>query len=178
MGANKEKTEEEQHALVVCPPPADLTCHMPPHASPPKQPHTHKASATLRTSRRTPSLPASAGQTAPSRSRLMRAPVAWPASPPSSRSDRSPHRQTCPHSPHTTKPSLLYTHTTALYFASNNKQASTTMALSRRRGTLEPLSSSGFNQRQSMGMPSRGVSRTSLGPNFDKQAKPQVRVQA
>ncbi|GAB5033315.1 kinetochore protein ndc8 [Nannochloropsis oceanica] len=47
------------------------------------------------------------------------------------------------------------------------------MALSRRRGTLEPLSSSGFNQRQSMGMPSRGVSRTSLGPNFDKQAKPQ-----
>ena len=52
------------------------------------------------------------------------------------------------------------------------------MALSRRRGTLEPLSSSGFNQRQSMGMPSRGVSRTSLGPNFDKQAKPQVRVQA
>jgi hypothetical protein len=50
------------------------------------------------------------------------------------------------------------------------------MALSRRRGTLEPLSSSGFNQRQSMGMPSRGVSRTSLGPNFDKVSKPQVRL--
>ncbi|TFJ81071.1 hypothetical protein NSK_007714 [Nannochloropsis salina CCMP1776] len=50
------------------------------------------------------------------------------------------------------------------------------MALSRRRGTLEPLSSSGFNQRQSMGMPSRGVSRTSLGPNFDKVSKPQGRA--
>lgn len=51
------------------------------------------------------------------------------------------------------------------------------MALSRRRGTLEPISTSGFNLRQSMGLPGRGMaSRASLGPStFDKAAKPQVR---
>ena len=52
------------------------------------------------------------------------------------------------------------------------------MALSRRRGTLEPLSSNGFNMRNSIGLPSRGVSRASLGPNFDKGGvnKPQVHI--
>ena len=53
------------------------------------------------------------------------------------------------------------------------------MALSRRRGTLEPLSSTGFNMRSSIGLPGRGVARASLGPGtFDKASKPQVRALA
>lgn len=52
------------------------------------------------------------------------------------------------------------------------------MALSRRRGTLEPMSTNGFNLRQSIGLPGRGMAaRASLGPStFDKAAKPQVRA--